>query len=217
MGDPSQIVVGVARAAATGLQLLGTSVVVSQNHLVTALHVVGADPSNLVAFMPRTQTVNEYQDTTDLRANSVALSVAAVDTFRDLCLLRLPDNAVASPGYTIGSADDAPTGMGVVTYGYPHANHGRYVLTAQTSTVGARVLIANGPLKSKHLVLNIQTRPGQSGSPVFLVNTPQLVGLVIGSYAPDGGGGIMLGDVDPATLHQTTHAISAEYVRAMLA
>jgi hypothetical protein len=36
--------------------------------------------------------------------------------------------------------------------------------------------------------------------------------MVVGSYAPNGGGGILLGDVDPATLHQTTHAISAEYV-----
>lgn len=216
MGDTSQVVVGLARADASGFNLLGTSVVISPRHLVTALHVVGADQSNLIAILPKSATAEDYQDTTDSSANAVTVTVAAVDTFRDLCLLELPGHVNAAPGFTIGSSDEAPTGTQIATWGFPHANHGRYVLTQQTSSVGARVLIQNGPLKSKHLILNVQTRPGQSGSPVFLASAPRLVAIVIGSYAPGGGGGILLGDVDPATLHQTTHAISAEYVKAML-
>lgn len=216
MGDPSQVVLSLARASATGLNLLGTSVVVSPRHLVTALHVVGADQANLVAIMPRSQTVDDYQDTSDPSANTIPVSIAGVDTFRDICLLELPGHVAATPGFSIGSSDEAPTGTEIVTWGFPHANHNRYVLTQQTSTVGARVLIQNGPLNSKHVVLNVQTRPGQSGSPVFLAQAPRLIAMVVGSYAPNGGGGILLGDVDPATLHQTTHAISAEYVAAML-
>ncbi len=208
----------VARVDATGLTLLGTSVAVSQRHLVTALHVVGPDQRNVVAILPKSQSIDDYQDTADQRVRTLPLIVRAVDTFRDLCLLELPSTASApTPGFTIGRADDAPTGSAIYTFGYPHANHGRLVLTRQSSTVGARVLIQNGPLKSKHLVLNVQTRPGQSGSPVFLEGSPRLVAVVIGSYAPSGGGGIRLGDVDPATLHQTTIAVSAEHVAAMLA
>jgi len=40
--------------------------------------------------------------------------------------------------------------------------------------------------------------------------------MVIGSYAPSIEGGIRLGNIDPYTLHQTTHAVSAEYIASML-
>lgn len=43
-----------------------------------------------------------------------------------------------------------------------------------------------------------------------------LVAMIIGSYAPNSGGSISLGGVDPHTLHQTTHAVSAEYILQML-
>lgn len=65
-------------------------------------------------------------------------------------------------------------------------------------------------------MLNTQARPGQSGSPIFSAYTTTLVAILIGSYAPGGGGGISLCGVDPHTLHQTTHAVSVEYVKKML-
>ena len=89
------------------------------------------------------------------------------------------------------------------------------VLTRQDTEIGARVLITSGGIKAKHLVLNVQARPGQSGSPIFRTFDGQLVGVLIGSYAPGGGGGISLGGVDPHTLHQTTHAVSSEYLSKM--
>lgn len=64
--------------------------------------------------------------------------------------------------------------------------------------------------------MNIQTRPGQSGSPVFRESDSMLVAMIIGSYAPNSSGSISLGGVDPHTLHQTTHAVSAEYILQML-
>ena len=100
--------------------------------------------------------------------------------------------------------------------GYPHCTQGRNVLTYQETTVGAKILIESSYVKSKHLVLNIQTRPGQSGSPVFRETDSKLVAMVIGSYAPNSQGAISLGGVDPHTLHQTTHAVSTEYILKML-
>ena len=44
----------------------------------------------------------------------------------------------------------------------------------------------------------------------------RVVGVLAGSYARTGGGQISLGGIDPASLHQTTHAVSAEYLREML-
>jgi hypothetical protein len=84
--------------------------------LATALHVVGADQANLVAIMPRSLSVDDYQDTTDPTANTIPLTIAAVDTFRDIVLLELPVHTTATPGFSIGSSDEAPTGTEIVTW-----------------------------------------------------------------------------------------------------
>jgi hypothetical protein len=107
-------------------------------------------------------------------------------------------------------------GHPVVTLGYPHSDHGRFVLTRQDTQVGARILITTKNIVTKHIVLNVQARPGQSGSPVFAGGLDHIVALVVGSYAPGGGGGVIVGGIDPQTLHQTTHAISSEYLAQML-
>ena len=115
----------------------------------------------------------------------------------------------------IGGSDSAPVGTPISSFGFPHADNGRMVLTQQDTTIGARILIESGRIKSKHVVLNTQARPGQSGSPVFKSADGELIAIIIGSYAPGGGGGISLGGVDPSTLHQTTQAVSAEYLLSM--
>jgi ABC-type transport system involved in cytochrome bd biosynthesis fused ATPase/permease subunit len=89
------------------------------------------------------------------------------------------------------------------------------VLTLQPAIVGARILIASDGVKTKNIVINTQARSGQSGGPVFDAPKSSVVAVLLGSYAPEGGG-MRLGDIDPQTLHQTTHAISAEYLKGML-
>jgi hypothetical protein len=188
---------------------------VSVQKLATAHHVVDGDDRNLVIVVPRVGSLAEYQDTSDSRVNMTSVKVAAADPVRDLCILEFDDAQIAF-SYSIASSDSVPPGASVVTFGFPHANFGRMVLTQQDATVGARVLIEGQGVKTKHVVLNTQAREGQSGGPVFDSSLRSVVAVLIGSYAPGGGGGISLGGIDPATLHQTTHAISAEYLTAML-
>jgi hypothetical protein len=40
--------------------------------------------------------------------------------------------------------------------------------------------------------------------------------MITGGYAPAGGGGVIVAGIDPQTLHQTTHAVSAEYILGLL-
>jgi hypothetical protein len=89
-------------------------------------------------------------------------------------------------------------------------------LTQQRSHVGARIILGSQGIKTKHIVLNVQAKPGQSGSPVFSEDAKVVVAMVLGSYAPGGSSGISLGGIDPQTLHQTTHALSAEYISGLL-
>lgn len=207
------VVVALGRAKPTGIDLLGTAFALPGGKLVTAAHVVGETDVGLVVVLPQSDTHDGYQDTTITAVRHVPAKIEAIDPVKDLAVLVAPDLTITQ-SLELGSADDAPPGTPVVTFGYPHANYGRLVLTQHAATVGARVLLGSQGIGIKHIVLNIQTRPGQSGSPVLMGQ--RVVGIVTGAYRPSGGGGILLGDVDPSTLHQTTHAVSAGYVRDML-
>jgi hypothetical protein len=218
-GSPQSIQVlptlALGRKSAAGVQLLGTAFEVAPGRFATTGHVTGADDRDLVLLMPRYRSIEEYQDTGDPTVRWVDASIGAYDPLRDLCIV---DAVPLSLGgtFSLGTTDDIVPGDRVVILGFPHADQGRLVLTRHDTQVGARILVAASGVKSKHIVLNTQARPGQSGSPVVKTATSAICAVLIGSYAPGGGGGISLGGVDPHTLHQTTYAVSAEYVRAML-
>jgi len=210
------VVFAVGRIETNGVSLLGTATLLnSPGKFVTAAHVTNKDEQNLVVVIkPNHLIVNDYQDTSDSQVEIISVRIEAIDPFTDLCILSADIDAFSN--VSIGSTDFLNLGSVVDIFGYPHADHGRLVLTQQRTEIGARILIKNGIVKTKHVVLNTQARPGQSGSPIFSAHTTFIVAILIGSYAPGGGGGISLGGVDPHTLHQTTHAVSVEYVKEML-
>ncbi len=209
------IVFAVGRTGANGVELLGTATLLnSRGRFVTAAHVTNKDDQNLVVVLRNYNSIDDYQDTSDYQVQVISVRIEAIDPFTDLCILYADIDL--SSNLSISSTDILNVSSVVDVFGYPHADCGRLVLTHQRTEIGARILIKNGVVKSKHVVLNTQARPGQSGSPIFSAYTTTLVAILIGSYAPGGGGGISLGGVDPHTLHQTTHAVSVEYVREML-
>lgn len=214
MSTVNHVVLALARAGQGGVDLLGTCFVIGSKYVATALHVVGADDKDLKVIRPKVKSIEEYQDSSDREVSVHSASIVAVDSFRDLCILEVRD-ALFSITYRLSGSDETPPGSSVYLLGYPHANHGRMIFTIQPTTVGARVLIPRGDIKSKGLVINTQTRPGQSGSPVFNSETGDVCAMVLGSYAP-GVARIVMAGIDPATLHQTSHAISVEYLKGMI-
>lgn len=208
------VVFALGRMGPGGVQLSGTAFSLNKpGFIATASHVVGTDDNGLVLAFKSLSSLNDYQDTGDNSIQTMPVKLHALDPFHDLAVLKTDGDGQSN--IIIGGADQAPVGTGISSFGFPHADHGRMVLTQQDTEIGARVLIASGGIKAKHLVLNIQARPGQSGSPVFRRSDGLLVGVLVGSYAPGGGGGISLAGVDPHTLHQTTHAVSSEYLSKM--
>ncbi|WP_367613786.1 S1 family peptidase [Heyndrickxia ginsengihumi] len=186
-----------------------------QNLLVTAAHVVNGSNENLFIRL-NTNYDSGYQDTTIQQCQLVPVKIEAIDPLRDLCILSLQGDVSAQSNVKLGNADRANPGEAVTVIGFPHSNLGRIVLTQQTCEVGAKILLSSKGIKSKHLVLNIQARPGQSGGPVIRTSDGTLIGILIGAYVPTINGGISIGGIDPQTLHQTTHAVSVGYLEGML-
>ncbi|HDR4861601.1 S1 family peptidase [Bacillus thuringiensis] len=194
----------------------GTCTLINRkNTLVTAAHVVNGTDVNLVIKL-NDNFDNGYQDTTLTQSNFYAVKIEHIDPIRDVCILSLQSKNAFYSHLKIGNSDEINPGDEVTIFSFPHSDLGRIVLTQQTCEVGAKILLSSKKIKSKHLVLNIQARPGQSGGPVIRKSDNTIIAILIGAYVPTIGGGIDLGGIDPQTLHQTTHAVSTEYIERML-
>lgn len=204
----------VARSGPGGLEPLGTAFALGGRRVATALHVVGVGAQELQLIFARGD-FQGYQDTNGNQVNFTTAKVVEADPVHDLAILELAQNVDVTVPWTLGSTDDVSPGDWLVSLGFPHTDSGRVVLTRQDATVGAKVLLENQGQKNKHIVINALLRPGQSGGPV-MKGDGRVVAVMVGAYAPGGGGFISIGGVDPAALHQTSHAISAEYISEML-
>ncbi|WP_017259773.1 S1 family peptidase [Pedobacter arcticus] len=205
----------VGRITPNGVNLLGSCFLLNNAGLLaTASHVVNNDDKNLVVFVSDNNNLLGYQDTSDNAGRVIPVSIYKVDPVRDICILKSDTNVTSNIRLQGSDSVQVMENIGVI--GFPHCTDGRNILTFQNTTVGAKVLIESSGIKSKHLILNIQTRPGQSGSPIFKLSDMTLVGMIIGAYCPNGGGRVLIGGVDPLSLNQTTHAVSTEYISKMI-
>lgn len=212
----TQIVVVIGKITPNGVSMLGTGFIITNDgKIVTTKHVVGSDPSNLVILAPHITDINSYQDTSDTRCQPIQTNVLEMDPIKDLCVLKA-DIIFSGILPQLGSFDEVNVGEKVGIFGYPHCVAGRRVLTFQETEIGAKVLLESNSIKSKHAVINTQARPGQSGGIIFSPRLGKVIGILVGAYAPNQGGGISLGGINPQELHQTTHCISAEYINDML-
>ncbi|EJL9104057.1 serine protease [Klebsiella pneumoniae] len=214
IGPGYVVVVGAVNAGS--IQFLGTGFFISNNQIITSRHVINGFSSNLVISVSDINEFNSYQDTSVNMYQYIPADIVDEDPVKDLCVLKLKDVSFSGPNLKLSSFDNIGVGESVGILGYPHCSEGRKILTFQTAMIGAKVLLASSNVKSKHAVINIQTRPGQSGSIVFNLKDNSVIGVLVGAYANNSGGSILIGGVNPAELHQTTYAVSAEYVKDML-
>nr|WP_240923667.1 serine protease [Psychromonas sp. SA13A] len=177
--------------------------------VATPRHVVGDSDNGLVALMPHVTNFSQYQDTSDTSCQSIPATIVESDPIKDIALLQLQGITFSGKLPQLGSFDSVSVSENVHIYGYPHCVEGRRVLTYQSAEIGSKVLLQSHGIKSKYAVINIQSRPGQSGSLIYSPAIQRIVGMLNGAYVPEGGG-ISLGGINPHELNQTTQCISAQ-------
>ena len=211
------LMIGIKNAN-NDVQLLGSCFALPVNGLfVTCRHVIGDNTDNLVLTSSLTEgDINGYQDTANQHCNFIdVVSIESVNPLCDLVILKaISPNLNFAP---LGTLDEVQVGDEVEVVGYPHCVHDwqMHVLTVQKTMVGAKILRESQGLKYKYAILNIQTRPGQSGSVVFCPRLQKVVGILVGGYAP--ASGIIVGGINPHELNQTSFCLSAQYISEMLA
>lgn len=210
----SQIVLAIGKIQNGVINMLGTCFLIEKGkYIVVPRHVIGDNDENLSIILPSMRSINEYQDTTVTRANCIGVKIIASDPFRDISILK-PIQSITAPEVLLGNIDNIKIMEQTYIIGFPHCTEGRKVLTVQEADVGAKILLESNNIKSKYIVVNIQTRPGQSGSLVYDPKSNKIIAMLIGAFAPDSE--ISLGGINPRELHQTTHCISVEYILNMI-
>ena len=210
----TQLVLIVGRVTPQGVNMLGTGFLVSQDGLIaTTSHNIIGDDKNLVVLMPHIKDINEYQDTSDTSCKHAPVKIQEIDPIKDLAIIKAEIKFTGAIP-KLGSFDDEIVGNDVGIFGFPHCVEGRRALTFQKAEIGAKILLSAEGIQSKHAVINIQARPGQSGSLIFSARNQCIAGVLIGAYGLNSG--ISLGGINPRELHQTTHCISAEYIKEMM-
>jgi S1-C subfamily serine protease len=210
----SNVVYSIGRNINNNYVPLGTCILLNKPGIfVTAAHVIqGCDKDLCIRI--NDSYINDYQDTLITSHTVIPAKVKAIDPLRDLCLISVDSQDCSN--IQLSNTDVVRPGELVTVFGFPHSDLNRVVLTQQTCEIGAKILLSASGIKSKHVVLNIQSRPGQSGGPIIRNSDASLIGILIGAYVPSITGSISLGGIDPQTLHQTTHAVSTEYIERML-
>lgn len=210
----SQIVLVIGRIQNNMINMLGTCFSIKNGkYIVVPRHVIGDSDENLSIILPSMTSISEYQDTTTTRCAHVGVKIVATDPFRNISILQ-PIIPIRMPEVSLGDTDDLKVMDQTFIVGFPHCTEGRKVLTIQEADVGAKILLETNNIKSKYIVVNTQTRPGQSGSLIYNSKNNKIVAMLIGAFAPESG--ISLGGINPRELHQTTHCISAEYISNMI-
>jgi hypothetical protein len=212
----TQLVLIVGRITPQGVNMLGTGFIISKSGLIaTTAHNVSGEDRGLVILAPHITDINAYQDMSDLSCKPIPVTIKEIDPIKDLAILQAPitfDGSIPA----IGSFDGDTVGGEVGIFGFPHCVEGRRALTFQKAEIGSKILLSSNGIQSKHAVINVQARPGQSGSLIFSIKNQRISGILMGAYAPQSNGGISLGGINPRELHQTTHCISAEYLKEMV-
>ena len=197
------------------INILGTAFLISDNLICTTYHNI-ANQLNLVIINPKINNINEFQNYNDKTCNYSRIELLEASPHRDIAIFKIEGQVVDTE--SIFEFVEAPVLSEMIIVGYPHSvedPEGRFILTFQKTYIGSKILLNSelGNIQNKNYILNTQTRPGQSGSPVFDRNF-NVIGMLIGSFKLEVGA--IVGGINPSSLNQTSYVISSEYIKEML-
>jgi len=146
----------------------GTGFLLRNGYIITNEHVVrGCAAHEIVAHSSC--------------GDEVSFSGIVIDVSRDLVALKPTQNL--SGGLALDTSTNLQLGAAVSTWGFPLGYNGPAPLLSVGYLSGFQEYQAEGDTL-KHLVVNGAFNPGNSGGPLFLSDSSEVVGVVVSKHAP---------------------------------
>jgi len=197
-------------------QLLGSGFFLKNEYYATALHAVKNLPNLKVIPAPNVNS-SGYQNFTD-RSHVFDAVIHSVNPLIDIAILKVAGAfSNQNPSFGLAGLDYLRSPAALLLSGYPHCVMGRFVHTFKDTVLGAKIerLYFGTPVRQG--VLNIMTRPGESGSMVVDMKNRNVVGMLVGAWVPQGSeGAVTIGGIDPQTLHATSLCVSLHHITELL-
>ncbi len=172
VGDSGRLAVqSVYMLTCRKTQMKGTGFLIKQGHVVTNWHVVQGN------------SIDEIQGISN-SGTKIDFSRCAMDPARDLAALT--PAKVVEGGLTIAEKCDIRVGTQLATWGYPLGYNGPAPLLSVGYLSGFNDSPPYEQTKTavKHLVVNGAFNPGNSGGPLFISGSNEVIGVVVSKHAP---------------------------------
>lgn len=198
----------VRRQDDKGVGFVGTGFLChSKGYILTCAHSINL--TDKLAIIPP-QPLNEFNQLTLDRVQTIDVTVAQHDSKNDVALLKIVNPIpLTVPPNILGNENISPVGSSVGYLGFPFGQSGLHTLKVSQSIISSKVKSQNG---TKQFQLDAMVHEGNSGGPLVDLQSGQIIGIISGRFSPTGNGGnIRIGNHSLGTESSISYATSINY------
>lgn len=158
----------VFRIVSPATRSSGTGFLHKSGHLITAEHVIRDTPQPFIVLADGT---------------TVPSKITAMDWDTDLALLE-PSKPISGPSLSVSSKTDLAVGAHVSTWGFPGGYIGALPILSVGYLSGVTAFRDSTGKTVEQWVVNAAFNSGNSGGPLILIETGEVIGVVSSKLAP---------------------------------
>lgn len=202
------LVVMIAAMRESSLEFLGSGFVCStKGHILTCAHMLDLTAKLHMIVPP---SIDSFSPLTSQQVNAMPIKLVQLDAENDVALLIADGNLTVQlmPNF-IGRGEVAQVGETVGCLGVPFGDRGLHTLKLTSTVICGKSVTASN---SKRLNIDANMHRGNSGGPVLLAKSGQVIGLVAERFSPVGSEpSIMIGNMPLGADSTISFAIPIEY------
>lgn len=188
----------------------------SKGYLLTCAHAIDLSGDLYLALPDDT---SEYKSETLGAFQAISLSVTQYDPLNDVALLKInhkPSTSISMPppSLTLSNEDNISLGASVGYFGYPFAARGLQTIKVSSGIISSKILSSTG---TKKLQIDTIVNDGNSGGPLFDLESERIIGIISGRYSPTGANsGVSIGGFPIGQDSNISYATGISYGIALL-
>ena len=154
-----------------------------KGHVLTCAHAI--DMEKPLFIIPPTH-INTFTPIQNRKFHPIPAELVQWDPINDVALIKIKgmaDIQAPPPSIMLQPEHDLKVGTSVAYFGYPFVQRGLQLMKVSNTIVSAKSLNHN---QTRQIVLDSTVNDGNSGGPLFNVETGRIIGIISGRYSPSG-------------------------------